>query len=87
MTRSRNSRVTTSVAHGYVTGWTVSLYVTEPYGFVLNNVDSQITVVSTTEFDVNVDTTPYPVFSVPTFPPAFTQAHVVPISGVTDNVA
>lgn len=87
LTQGILSRVTTSEAHGYETGLIVALYIPASYGFEIDGSQGEITVISSTEFDIPVDTSIYPTFTTPTFPPGFTSAHCVPVNGVTDNEA
>lgn len=81
------SRVTTSEDHGYEDGLVVSLYIPASYGFEIDGAKGHITVVSSTEFDIPVDTSFYPAFTVPAYPPPFTSAQCVPASGLTSNEA
>jgi len=88
LTNAEQAEVTTTEDHGYEVGQLVRLHVPAAYGMVLNGVQGIIlTVPSTTTFTVDVDTRPLFTFVTPTAPPAFTEAHVVPITGVENNTA
>lgn len=86
VTNGINAQVTTTVAHGYFTGQWVRLIIPGAYGMVLDYVPTLIEVLSDTQFETQVDTSSLLPFVSPSAPPAFTQAQVVPISGVTNNV-
>lgn len=79
--------VTTIEEHGYETGQIVRLIVPLAYGMHLNYVQAQIEVLSPTTFETDVNTSNQLPFVEPIFPPGFTQAQVVPITGVEDNIA
>lgn len=80
--------VTTTEDHGYIVGQKVRLIVPLSYGMHLNYVQANIlTVPTTTTFTVDVDTSNLSAYNTPTFPPAYTPSHAVPITGVEDNVA
>lgn len=82
------AEVTTTEDHGYEVGQLVRLHVPAVYGMVLDTIEGTIlTVPTTTTFTVDVDTSSLFAFVAPTAPPAFTEAHVVPITGTADNVA
>lgn len=86
VTVAKNAVVTTTENHGYVKGQTVRLHVPKNYGMVLNFVEAKIVSVdSDTSFTTSIDTSTQAVYSTPSTPPAFTQSHVVPISGKYDN--
>lgn len=92
VTLATRAVVTTSVAHGYTQGQFVRLHVDAPNPMVLNGVKTEVTIDPTdpnndVNFVTNVDTTTQFAFAGPVFPPAFTQAHVVPITGDTMNIA
>ncbi len=87
VTRALNAVVTTSEEHGYETGLEVRLIVPKSYGMELNFIPTEITVDTTTQFTTRVDTRSQDPFVTPTFPPGFTDAQTVPISGETDNIA
>lgn len=87
VTREERGIVTTSESHGYETGLTVRLFVPKAYGMEVDFVETQITVLNDTQFQTELDTTFLNAFVVPTAPPAFTQAQVVPVTGTTDNAA
>lgn len=84
--------VTTTEPHGYTTGQLVKLHVNKAYQMVLDGVQTLVTLDpadpnNDVNFVTTVDTTNQSSFSAPTFPPAFTQAQVVPITGDTQNIA
>lgn len=86
VTQAKNAVVTTANLHGFSTGQWVRLIVPLSYGMEISYVPSQIDVLSTTEFQTNIDTRTLRGFVSPIAPPAFTPAQVIPISGTTDNV-
>lgn len=87
VTNALRAIVTTTEDHGYETGQIVRLIVPLAYGMHLNYVQAQIVVLSPTTFETDVNTSNQLPFVEPTFPPGFTNAQVVPISGVEDNIA
>lgn len=87
VTNALRAIVTTTEDHGYETGQIVRLIVPLAYGMHLNYVQTQIVVLSPTTFETDVNTSNQLPFVEPTFPPGFTEAQVVPISGVEDNIA
>lgn len=79
--------VTTTEDHEYDSGLVVRLFVPSAYGMNVYE-EGTITVINTTSFSVTIDTSNQLAFSSPTFPGTnYTQAQVIPISGVTDNEA
>ncbi len=78
--------VTTSVGHGYNSDEYVRIIVPQSYGMDLAYIQTLITVDSTTQFTTQIDTTAQLPFVLPTAPPAFTNAQVVPISQLTTVV-
>ena len=78
--------VTTTEDHGYEAGQVVRLIVPSQYGmslfFVIANI---LSVPSSTTFITDLDTSKLNIYSTPSFPPGYTQSHVVPISGIEDN--
>lgn len=87
VSREVNAVVTTSEDHGYESGLDVRVIVPLAYGMELQFVSTLIEVTSSTQFITAIDTRTQEPFVAPTFPPAFTDAQVVPISGETDNAA
>lgn len=85
VTQEIGAIVTTNSDHEYEEGQLVRLIVPKAYGMDINYVESIISVLSSTTFKTEIDTRSLLSFVDPTFPPSFTQAHVVPITGVTDN--
>lgn len=76
--------VTTDEPHGYETGLLVRLFVPADYGMSIYQ-ETYIVVTGDTTFITQLDTTSQRAFVVPSEP--YTQAQVVPITGVTDNIA
>ncbi len=87
VTRNLNAEVTTSEDHQYESGLNVRLIVPLAYGMELNFVPTEISVTSPTQFITTIDTRSQDSFVAPTFPPGFTDAQTVPMSGATDNIA
>ncbi len=87
VTNALRAQVTTIEDHGYENGQLVRLIVPLAYGMSLNYIQALIEVVSSNEFLTNLDTRNQNPFVTPTFPPGFTPAQVVPITGVVDNIA
>lgn len=83
---SAKSEVTTTEEHGFIDGQWVRIIVPVAYGMEIDYVATPITVLSATEFQTLIDTRGQLPFSTPSAPPAFTEAQVVPITGVTDNL-
>lgn len=89
VTNAVNAEVTTTEDHGYETGYVVRVNVPEAYGMSLF-AQAKIIVTGTTTFLTDIDTSNQLPFIPPVFVPdgsGFTNAQVVPISGVTDNIA
>ncbi len=83
------AEVTTTENHGYETGYVVRVNVPEVYRMSLF-AQAKIVVTGTTTFLTDIDTSNQPPFVAPVFVadgPGFTEAQVVPMSGVTDNIA
>lgn len=82
--------VTTSFAHSYLTGLIVRMIVPSDYGmFQLNELKSIITVLSDTTFSINIDTTNFDTFIVPTEAtdqPLVNVAQSVPVGEVTSQL-
>ena len=79
--------ITTNLAHGYSTGWYVRVQVPADYGMRIDYVQTKIVEVpSTTTVKVDVDTRQLAAFVAPSGSPS-QAAQIVPISGVTQNVA
>jgi hypothetical protein len=87
VTVAKEAVVTTGEDHGYTDGQLVRLYVLSPNPMVLDGVKGTVSVIDDTNFRTDVDTSTLYPFSTPSFPPAYTQAHVVPITGETQNTA
>lgn len=86
VTISRNAEVTTTEDHGYSSGYVVRVIVPTVYGMSLYK-QTKILVTGATTFTTEIDTLNQFPFVEPSFPPAFTQAQVVPMTGTTDNIA
>lgn len=92
ITRAANALVTTSFAHDYITGTIVRFVIPfvpptqdNPLGFgmiQINGMTGTITVVDTTSFTVDIDTTTFEPFSVPAN--VKQQAQVVAIGEVNE---
>lgn len=84
ITQATNAQVTTSFAHGYLSGLIVRLLVPDiVFGMV--QLDQQvgiITVLDTTNFTINIDTTQYNAFTIPESIPYYvgTYPQVVPVA-------
>jgi len=87
VTRSATAEVTTTQAHGYQTGQVVRVDVPAVYGMKLYQ-QTSIIVTGLTTFLTGIDTTSSLPFEAPVFSgEAFTQAQVIPITGVEENIA
>lgn len=88
VTNALQAEVTTTEDHDYPVGQLVRLHVPEDYGMLLDTVKGVVLTVPTpTTFTVDVDTTQLATYATPSVPPAFSQSHVVPIDGITENEA
>lgn len=78
--------VQTDVAHGYSDGEIVSFRVTKPFGmFEINNLQSRITVISSTVFETEINSTFWTAFIYPSVSDSVTPSTVVPVgSGVVN---
>lgn len=86
VTNAVRAVVTTTEDHDYFIGQFVSLIVPLEYGMDLRFIQAKIlSIPTTTSFETDVDTSQMLTYVTPTFPPAFTQSHCVPISGEGDN--
>jgi hypothetical protein len=86
VTNAQRAAVTTTENHGYFDGQWVRIIVPSSYGMSISYLPTQIEILSETSFRTNLDTRSLLPYLTPTAPPAFTQAHVVPISGTEDNL-
>lgn len=87
VTISTTAEVTTTEAHGYETGYVVRVFVPAAYGMSLYQ-QATIAVTGANSFLTNIDTSSQLPFVPPTFTPGgvgFTDAQVIPMSGVEDN--
>lgn len=88
VSNAEQAEVTTTENHGYEVGQYVRLHVSKAYGMILSTVKAKVLTIPTdTTFTVDVDTRGLSAYVTPTAPPAFTQSHVVPITGIENNVA
>jgi hypothetical protein len=82
ITNAPVATVTTTVNHGYIIGTIVRLDIASTGGMLQANqqVGTILTVPTPTTFTININTTYYDVFTVPSgFPPAYNDSQVVPI--------
>jgi len=82
ITNAPIATVTTTVDHGYLVGTIVRLDIASTGGMLQANqqVGTILSVPTTTTFTVNINTTFYDAFTVPSgFPPAYNDSQVVPI--------
>lgn len=80
--------VTTSFAHGYITGMIGRLYIPPNFGMEqANQLLGTISVVSPTTFYISIDTTSFDPFVVPSAQPGYnyTSAQIVPVGEVTSS--
>lgn len=78
--------VTTTEDHGYDEGLVVRLIVPSNYKMTLEWVQARILSVPTDDtFVCDVDTSDMDAFVAPSYPPGYTNAQVVPMSGVELN--
>lgn len=80
-------QVTTSFAHSYLSGLIVRIKIPQYFGMeILNNVQGSILVTGSTTFTMNIDSTNFDPFVVPSPQPGslYTPAQVVPIGEDTD---
>jgi len=88
VTQAKEAEVTTTEDHGYSVDQLVTLVVPVNYGMNLNYISGKILSIPTsTTFTVNIDTSAQNPFVIPTYPPAFTTAQVLPVTGTEDNLA
>lgn len=86
ITNDLQAVVTTTEEHGYSTGFRITLLVPQAYGMYLLFRDSVILeVIDPFSFRTSLDTRLEDPFVLPSFPPAYTQAQVIPQSGNTIN--
>lgn len=89
ITTTNPAQVTTTIDHLYLTGMIVRLDI--PIGVGMeqaNQLTGTIVVTGSTTFLINIDTTFFTPFVIPTLPPfaAYTCAQVVPIGEVTSTL-
>ena len=91
ITNANPAQVTTNFDHGYITGSIVRLYVPPLYGMIQANfLKGSITVNSSNTFLIDINTTSFDPFVVPSIPtpptPAPTPPQCVPIGEDTDTL-
>ena len=82
ITQAPIATVTTTVDHGYLVGTIVRLDIAQTGGMLQANqkTGTILTVPTTTTFTININTTNYDAFSVPSvWPPPYNDSQVVPI--------
>lgn len=82
ITNAPQATVTTTVAHGYIVNTIVRLDIAPTGGMLQANQQfgTILTVPSTTTFTININTTNYDAFTVPSvWPPPYNDSQVVPI--------
>lgn len=78
--------ITTTEDHGYEVDQFVRIFVPSDYGMDLEYVKAKVVAVPTdSTFTVDYDSTSQAAYVDPSFPPAFTQSHCVPITGTELN--
>lgn len=88
ITNALEAVVTTTFAHGYITGSICRFYIPLYFGMQqVNRHKGSITVLSPTTFSITVDTTLMDPFSIPPLQPGsiWTPAQIVPIGEDTDT--
>jgi hypothetical protein len=79
ITNAPQAVVTTTIPHQYITGALVRFNITAYHGMPqLNQQVGEVTVLTDTTFSVNIDTTSYQPFSLPTMS-KYTCSQVIPI--------
>lgn len=82
-----NAVVTTVSPHGFETDYVIRIFVPARYGMNIEYVQTKIMVIDETSFTTQIDTTALFPFVTPTYPPGFTQAQAILMTGVQHNVA
>lgn len=92
VTNAAQAVVTTTENHGYAIDQVVRLVIPEIYGMTVEYVVATVVAIpADDQFTVDLDTSALAAYVEPAVPyttgsdPSFTQAHVVPITGVEDN--
>ena len=86
VTNASEGEITTTEDHGYSVGQVVRVIIPAAYGMEVEyKIATVLTVPSTTTFTTDLDTSALNAYVTPTTPPSFTDAQVVPITGLTDN--
>jgi hypothetical protein len=89
VTVSSPAIVTTDVAHGYISNQIIRLLIPKEYGMNIN-ASGAITVINSTSFSIDIDTSNQYPFVTPTAVPntqsAFTDAQAIPDSGTWNNI-
>jgi len=87
ITNALAAQVTTNIAHQYIDGMIVRIYVPDGFGMTqINQQTGVIAIVDTTNFIIDIDTTNYDPFVIPSEQPGhfFTPAQVVPVGELND---
>lgn len=87
ITNAEIALVTTHIAHQYIDGMIVRIYVPNGFGMTqANQLTGTISIVNDTEFLIDIDTSQFDPFVIPAiFPGAFaTPAQVVPIGEINE---
>lgn len=89
VTNAVNAVVTTQTSNGFINGQVVRIIVPKAYGMELNYVQTSIVLIDDFSFFTQIDTSTLLPFVAPSFTPgnAFTQAQVVPMTGLEWNIA
>lgn len=87
VSRGTSSLIETEEANTFEVGQLVRLIVPLAYGMSINAQGLVTSIISDTEFMAAIDTSTQNLFVVPTFPPAFTPAQVIPVTGTWNNIA
>jgi len=88
VTVAANAVVTTTEEHGYELNQKVRLHVLAPNPMVIDGKEANIlSIIDDFNFTTDYDTSLLFTFSAPVFPPPYTPAHVVPITGTVENRA
>lgn len=87
ITNSETPQVTTNIAHQYIDGMIVRLYIPNGFGMTqANQLEGVISIVDDTNFLIAIDTSNFDPFVIPSEQPGhfFTPAQVVPVGEIND---
>jgi hypothetical protein len=91
ITQATQAQVTTSFAHGYLSGLIVRILVPDlVFGMVqLDKQEGKITVIDDTNFTIDIDTTHYNAFTIPGTIPYYIESYpqVVPFAEINSSLA